>query len=180
MILTYQEAKEKLGSRYGVDQALDSGELRHIGRNLYSTGDDDEQLEAIFKLYPDAIATGQTALYLHGLIDLPPDLFDLASKRGGTKMASDAVRQTFIPEGWLGLGAGTIVHDGISVRVYDLERMLLELMRSRNKLPYDVYREAIASYRRLAENLDIYKLEAYADAMPRGRSYLNRALEEVF
>lgn len=180
VILTYQEAKKKHGSRYGVDQALNRGELRHIGRNLYSTDDDDEQLKAVLKLYPDAIATGQTALYLHGLIDLPPDLFDLASKRGGTKIASDAVRQTFIPEGWLGLGATAIVHDGTSIRIYDLERMLLEVMRSRNKLPYDIYREAIGSYRRLAENLDIYKLEAYADAMPRGQSYLNRALEEVF
>lgn len=180
VVLTFQEAKEKHGSRYGVARALNRGELRHIGRNLYSTDDDDEQLEAILKLYPDAIATGQTALYLHGLIDLPPDLFDLASKRGGTKISNDAVRQTFIPEEWLGLGETSIAHDGELVKVYDLERMLLEVMRSRNKLPYDIYREAIGSYRRLAENLDIYKLEAYADAMPRGQSYLNRALEEVF
>lgn len=180
MVLTYQEAKKKHGSRYGVDQALNRGELRHIGRNLYSADDDDEQLEAILKLYPNAIVTGQTALYLHGLVDLSPDLFDLASKRGGTKIANEAVRQTFIPEEWLGLGATVIAHDGVLVKVYDLERMLLEVMRSRNKLPYDIYREAIGSYRRLAESLDIYKLEAYADAMPRGQSYLNRALEEVF
>lgn len=179
MLVTYQEAKERRGGRYGIARALRLGELRHVGRNLYATSDDCGQLEAVLKLYPDAIATGQTALYLHGLIDLPPDMLDLASKRGGTKIASESVRQAFIPEEWLELGASTTVHDGVTVRVFDLERMLLELMRSRNKLPYDIYREAVRSYRKLADKLDIYKLEEYAYAMPRGRSYLNRVLTEV-
>ena len=70
--------------------------------------------------------------------------------------------------------------DGIELAAYDLERMLLELMRSRNKLPYDLYREAVASFRRRSERLDIYRLQDYSEAIPRGGAHLERAMEEVF
>ena len=64
--------------------------------------------------------------------------------------------------------------------LYDPERMLLELMRSRNKLPFDLYREAVASFRRRSERLDIYRLQDYAEAIPHGEAHLERAMEEVF
>ena len=64
--------------------------------------------------------------------------------------------------------------------MYDKERMLLELMRHEEQAAYDLYREAVRSYRREANDLDIYKLQDYAEAIPRGNAYLNRAMEEVF
>ena len=180
MLLTYREANAQSGGQYGLRQAVKSGEIRHLGRNLYATEASDSILGSLAKLYPDTVVTGPTALYLHNLIDLPPEHVDVATKRGGTKITNPAIRPSYIPEDWLQVGATTIVHDGIEVRVFDLERMLLELMRSRNKLPYDIYREAVNSYRRLADRLDMYKLEEYAKRIPRGGSYLNRVLEEVF
>lgn len=110
----------------------------------------------------------------------PPDRIDLATKRGGTKISDAAVRQHFIPEGWLGVGRSTVSVDGTELAAYDPERMLLELMRSRNKLPYDLYREAVASFRRRSERLDIYRLQDYAEAIPHGEAHLERAMEEVF
>ena len=129
---------------------------------------------------PGGILTGQTALYAHGLVTAPPDRIDLATKRGGTKIRDAAVRQHFIPEGWLGVGRSTVSVDGTELAAYDPERMLLELMRSRNKLPYDLYREAVASFRRRSERLDIYRLQDYAEAIPHGEAHLERAMEEVF
>ncbi|MBR3159798.1 MAG: hypothetical protein IKF14_11960 [Atopobiaceae bacterium] len=70
--------------------------------------------------------------------------------------------------------------DGASVPAYDAERMLLELMRLRNKLPWDLYREAVASFRRRVGSLDIYLVQDYAEHIPRGQAYLDRALLEVF
>lgn len=180
MLFTYKEAIAKYGGRYGLAKAVRTGKVQHVARNLYATDGDDGILGTFPRLYPNAVATGQTALYLHGLIDIPPDRVDLATRRGGTKISSPAVRQSFIPQEWLKLGATSLTHDGVTITAYDLERMLLELMRSRNKLPYDIYREAIGSYRRVADKLDIYKLEEYARCMPRGQSYLERALEEVY
>lgn len=180
MLMTYQEAREKMGGRYSLNRAVQSGKVYRIARNLYSTKEGDGVLELLSKRYPDAIVTGATALYLHGLIDMPPELVDVATRRGGTKLSAPWVSQSFIPQEWLQVGVSTVTHDGTKVRAYDLERMLLELMRSRNKLPYDIVREAVNSYRKIANQLDIYKLEDYADRIPRGRSYLDRILEEVF
>ncbi|WP_165061921.1 hypothetical protein [Adlercreutzia sp. ZJ154] len=180
MLLTYKEANAQSGGQYGLRQAVKSGKIRHLARNLYATEASDSILGSLAKLYPDAIVTGSTALYLHDLIDLPPESIDVVTKRGGTKITNPAIRQSYIPQEWLQVGATTITYDGVEVNVFDLERTLLELMRSRNKLPYKIYREAVNSYRKLINRLDVYKLEEYADLIPRGQSYFNRVLEEVF
>lgn len=143
MVITYREALAELGSRYRVRKAVSEGTLHPVGRGMYSTNRDEDALAVIAKRYPGGILTGQTALYAHGLVTAPPERIDLATKRGGTKIRDAAVRQHFIPEGWLGVGRSTVSVDGTELAAYDPERMLLELMRLRNKLPYDLYREAV-------------------------------------
>ena len=161
MVITYREALAELGSRYRVRKAVSEGTLHPVGRGMYSTNRDEDALAVIAKRYPGGILTGQTALYAHGLVTAPPDRIDLATKRGGTKIRDAAVRQHFIPEGWLGVGRSTVSVDG-------------------TKLPYDLYREAVASFRRRSERLDIYRLQDYAEAIPHGEAHLERAMEEVF
>ena len=39
------------------------------------------------------------------------------------------------------------------------ERMLVELLRKSASMPFDYYKEIIASYRRIAEELDIRQIE---------------------
>lgn len=180
MLLTYREALDKLGSRHYVRKAVSLGQLHPAGRGMYSTDKHEDSLAVVARRYPDGILTSQTALYVHGLIDMPPERIDLATKRGGTKIPDQAVRQHFVPAEWLGVGRTRTEVEGVSLLVYDQERMLLELMRSRSKLPYDMYREAVASYRKRSDKIDIYKLQDYAERMPRGEAYLNRAMEEVF
>lgn len=180
VVITYREALAELGSRYRVRKAVSEGALHPVGRGMYSTNRDEDALAVIAKRYPGAILTGQTALYAHCLVTAPPDRIDLATRRGGTKIRDAAVRQHFIPEEWLGVGRSTVSVDGTELAAYDPERMLLELMRSRNKLPYDLYREAVASFRKRSERLDIYRLQDYAEAIPHGEAHLERAMEEVF
>ena len=180
MLFTFQEAVEECGSRQKLRDAVSKGLLSSVARGLYSTDPDADMLSVVSKLYPEAIITGATALYLHRLIDTPPDRIDIASKRGGTKIRDFRVKQHFIPEEWLDEGAEEGEFNGVKVRIYSLERMLLELMRNRNKLPYDIYKEAISSFRKKANSMNIYRLQDYSEAMPRGESYLDRALAEVF
>ena len=46
--------------------------------------------------------------------------------------------------------------------IYSLERMLIELVRFRNRMSFDYYKEIIRGYRRFAEKMDIAKVEEYA------------------
>lgn len=180
MILTYSEALEHFGNRYQLRKAVAEGRLQRCGRGLYSTDDDISIIASVTTQYPDAVLTGTTALYLYGFIDMPPEQIDVATKRGGTKIPNQAVKQTFTPVESLDVGKSALEVDGQNVPTYDMERMLLELMRIRNKIPYDLYREAVQSYRKRADELDIYKLQDYAATIPRGNSYLERAMKEVF
>lgn len=180
MLLTYREALDKLGSRHYVRKAVSHGQLHPAGRGMYSTDEHEDSLAVVARRYPDGILTSQTALYVRGLIDTPPERIDLATKRGGTKIPDQAVRQHFIPAEWLEVGKTQTDIEGVSLLVYDQERMLLELMRSRNKLPYDMCREAVASYRKRSDKIDIHKLHDYAERMPHGEAYLNRAMEVAF
>lgn len=102
-------------------QALKSGKLRHIARNLYVTEASDSILGALSKLYPDAIVTGSTALYVHGLIDTPPDRVEVVIKRGGTRITNPIFAQKFIPQEWLQVGVAISVFNGVEVKIFDLE-----------------------------------------------------------
>ena len=181
MAITYKDALERYGSRYRLRKALSEGRVIRRSRGLYTqAGEIESPIADIAAKYPGAILTGATALYLHGLIDMPPETIDAASATGTTKIVIPGIHQTFVSPDAFEVGKIEMETDGVQVAVYDKERMLLELMRTRNKLPYDLYREAVQSYRRQADGLDIYKLQDYAEAIPRGSAYLNRAMEEVF
>ena len=180
MLLSYDEALDLFGSRGKLRSAVNKGEIYSVARGVYSTDDDLDAMELVGKFYPDATVTGLTALYVHGLIDTPPGRIDVATKRGGTKIANPAVAQHFVPVDWISVGRVSIEFDGREIPVYDCERMLIELMRSRNKYPRDLYKDAIRSFRERANSLDMCKLDAYAAVIPRGQAYLDRAFEEVF
>lgn len=182
MILTYREALAKYGSRYQVRKAVSDGELFTTSRNLYMTdeGDMPDELSLISRLHPGCYVTGRAALYLHGLIDTPPESIELAAKRGGSKISQSGITPRYVQEDALLLGATEIEHEDSRIPIYDLERMLLELVKDRNKMPYDLYREAISAYRKRADELDIYKLQDYAKGIPRGEFYLETAMREVF
>lgn len=126
------------------------------------------------------LSTDSTALCVHGLIGTPPDRIEVVTKRGGTRITNPTFSQSFIPQEWLQVGITISFFNGVEVKIFNLERMLLELMRSRTKLPYDIYRKAVISFRKYADALDIYKLEKYASNIPRGQSFLKRVLENVF
>ncbi|MBR2067643.1 MAG: hypothetical protein IJ875_05225, partial [Solobacterium sp.] len=74
------------------------------------------------------------------------------------------------------VGVTTLVHRDATVKIYDKERMLIELLRFKNKLPFDYYKEIIGNYRRIIYNLDIERIQDYAERFPLNKMVL-KALE---
>lgn len=138
MVIAYRKALTELGSKYRVRNAVSEEVLYPIGRGMCSTSRDENALAMISKRYPAGILTRQTALYVHGLVTAPPDRSNLAAKRKVTKIRNAAVRQRFLPGGWLGVGMSTVSVGGTELPAYNSERMFIELMCSRNKLPYNL------------------------------------------
>lgn len=68
------------------------------------------------------------------------------------------------------------VNDEI-VKIYDKERMLIELLQNKNSMPYDLYREIIGNYCKIAETLQIWRIQEYADNFPKSKM-IKKALDE--
>jgi hypothetical protein len=47
------------------------------------------------------------------------------------------------------------------------------------KLPFDLYKEVLAAYRKRAADLDYTKLQEYSRLLPGGRTNLERIIREV-
>lgn len=43
---------------------------------------------------------------------------------------------------------------GLMISIYGQERLLVDLIRTKSKLPFDYYKEIIGSYRSRAESMD--------------------------
>ncbi len=66
------------------------------------------------------------------------------------------------------------------IRVYDKERMLIELARNKNKMGYDEYKEIVINYRKIADDLDIEKIEEYLKNYTNGDKLFEIIQNEVF
>ena len=70
--------------------------------------------------------------------------------------------------------------NGVFIKIFTLERMLVELIRSKNRLPFDYYKEIIAHYRNLIFELDIQAVQEYAMRLPKSKLVMETLQLEVF
>jgi len=113
------------------------------------------------------------------MTDTIPDEYDLATDRNATKIQDPKVKQYFLPADLFPLGMEKMNYKGYDILVYGKERMLIELLRYKSKVPYDYYKELILNYRRLMPRLNIQKIRTYAQAAPRSDRILETLQTEV-
>ena len=76
-------------------------------------------------------------------------------------------------------GKSEATYNNSIIRIYDKERMLIELMRSRARIPLDYYKEVIQSYRKLSFELDFGLVEDYAAMFRNGAGLMEMIQMEV-
>ena len=178
-MLTHAECIKQYGSDYQIQKEIKSGRLFHVGKGVYSHDQHVPKLAILAYKYPKAILTMRNAFYYHGLTDVIPRSYDLATDRDAAKIPDRDVRQYFYPDNFLADGAEKMDYKGYEIMVYNRERMLIELLRYKSKLPFDYYSEIIHSYREIVEHLDIRKVEDYAMASPKAARILSTLQIEV-
>ena len=180
MVMTYKEAINKYGSPYMLSKAVDSGALYKLEEGFYSTNKYEPELDVIMKKYPKAILTGEYAYYLHGLTDVIPEKYDLATPYKSAKLRDSRIRQIYMRDDLLDLGVEEKETDSGLARVYDKERMLIELLRNKNTMPYDLYKEVLLNYREIIGDLQIWRIQEYAERFPKSKMIKKALGEEVF
>ena len=161
MIYKYSEVVKKYGNKYQVSKALVDGKLFKLEEGLYSDDKYASDLEIITKKYPNAIFTMDTAFYFYDLTDVIPRKYQLAINEKKRKIENNKIELFYCSEEFFEVGKTALETHNAIVNIYDKERMLIELVRNKNKIPFDFYKEVLNNYRAQADNLEMRKIEEY-------------------
>ena len=146
---------------------------------LYSEKEKVSDLEIIAKKYENAIFTLDSAYFYYGLTDNIPTHYHLATKKRARKINNLKVKQTYSVDDYFSIGDSSHLYNDIRLRIYDKERMLIELVRNKNKMAYDMYKEIVNNYRGITDQLNFLKLQEYLKVFKNGDKLLKMIQEEV-
>lgn len=179
MLLSYQECLKKYGTDYMIKKSIQKGELYIKEKGIYSDKRYVSELEIISKKYPDAIMTLNSAFYYYGLTDTIPDFYYVATPKSSRKITDTRVKQVYENSTAFEMGKTTIEYDGIDILIYNKERLLIELIRNKRKIPFDLYKEIISNYRKITHELDIVTVTEYAYELPKRNMIMETLRLEV-
>lgn len=180
MIYNYKEIKEKYKTNYKINKAIKDEELYKIEKNIYSDTKNINYLELISKKYPNAIFTMDSAFYFHNLTDVIPSKIDLAIERNSSRIKDEKINQVLTIKKLFEIGKMQMIVEGATINVYDKERMLIELIRNKNQIAFDYYKEIISNYRKIINDIDISKIEEYIEIFSHEEHIYETLQREVF
>ena len=180
MIYSGKEAIEKYGTRYNLSKALKNKEIFRLEHGIYSDKDLVNPMIIASKKYSSAIITMDSAFYYYDLTDVIPKKTFIATNRNSNIIHDSNIVQIRIPKEKLNQGKEVVLIDGEKVKMYNKERLLVELIRKRNQIPFDYYKELISNYRKIVDDLDMYKIEEYLSLYKNESNIADVLLREDF
>lgn len=181
MIYTTKELINAGETEYSIRNKLKEGSLFLVERGLYSTEPKPFFKNEVYisKKYPSAVITGLSAFFLYDLTDHIPDYYYLATENHSFPIRKDDVKQSYQDKSFFEIGVINEQFDDGFVRTYDLERLLIELFRLKEKYPREIYYEVIASFRNVKDKIDFYKLNQYLKHFTNGNNLLQKIKEVI-
>ena len=159
MIYLYTDLTKKGLSDYQIKKMVKEEKLFMFKKGAYSTTKDYNYLEYIAKKHPNAVFNLNTACHCYGLIknDNPP--YYIATKQKDRKINDENIKKTFMTDSLYEIGISKITYQGFNILIYDLERLLIEIVRNKVNISYEDYHEIINSYKRISKLLNKKKLD---------------------
>lgn len=165
--------ESKIAAEHGISKAMlyklcKENKIHRIVKGQYIFPDDvQDELLAISKRSDRIIFSHETALYLHGISDRTP--FEHTITAPSRCIPSAAIKAEckvyYIKPELFELGRTTLkTPAGNDVPVYDLERTICDVIRSRHKLGTETFLAALKLYAASSKK-DLNKLNSYAKQM---------------
>ena len=180
MIYSYEDVISKYKNNYQLDKALKDKKIFRIEPGIYSSQEFVNYLLVINKKYPNAVFTSDSAFYYHNLTDVIPQNYFLATNRKTSKIMDNKVKQIYVPEDKFDIEITTIMVDEIKIKIYDKEKLLIELVKNSKNIPFDYYKEIINNYRSISDKLDMNKLSDYLNYYKNDIDLFLKIQKEVF
>lgn len=161
------ELAEKHGiSKFKFYKYLSDNDFEQVGRGIYASTDEwVDELYLLHRRCPNAVFSHDEAFYFHGLTDREPLIHTLTIYSGynSHRLAADGSCKVYtVKKELLNVGKITVKDNcGNQVPMYDLERTICDLMRSRNSIEIQEFNSALKAYVSKKEK-DLNRLMEYA------------------
>lgn len=156
-------------SRPMLRKYVADGKLEQIRKGLYVLADDLADEFALIQIQSTkAVFSYGTALYLLGLSDRTPHIFDISVPQGTNisrlKRDNQNIRCHYVQPYVYDVGITEITSpQGAIVRIYDKERCICDLIKDKDKVDIQIYTQAIKDY--FNTKADRRKLLKYSKAL---------------
>lgn len=166
-VITSKEVRDSDIPTIYLTRMTETGEIIRADRGIYILPDGDYDEYYFFnKRYEVAIFSYVSALYLHQFTDIIPKEIEITVYKGyNAHRISGNVRVRYVTKTIYNLGVTeckTIF--GNTVKVYDLERTICDLVKNRTEVETELFSKTINKYVRY-KNKDLNKLYEYSKKM---------------
>lgn len=151
------------------------GIVEKLATGIYIDSSKIEDNYYVFSLsMPNTIYSHMTALYFHGLsIKAPNDRYDITVKKNYNSKHLKNHEVFYVSEDIYELGITEVKTPlGNKVRVYDIERCICDIIRSKNRMDSEHVKYSIRAYLKRKDK-DLVKLSNYANQMGIKKEVMN-------
>ena len=156
-ILTTKIVDENNIHRQYIKQLVDEGYIIKVSRGLYVKPDKDiNEFYIIGQQYKSGIFSHNTALYFYDLTDRTPFELDMTFP-SNVRISNELVNSHYINKEKFEIGLITKeLEDGTTIRLYNMERTICDIIRDRNKIDSQIFNTALKEYmKRNDKNLNL-------------------------
>jgi len=166
--ITVEEVEREGISRRFLSLMVNKNKINRLSRGLYALPDelDDEFFIIDFKS-KNSVFSNMTALYFHGLCDRIPLKYDVTVRNEykGSLQKDDKVNLFYVKRENIDLGLiNMITNYGNSVRVYDVERSICDIIKNKRRFDLELYNKAVRDYY-YSKTKETNRLYDYADIL---------------
>jgi predicted transcriptional regulator of viral defense system len=166
--LTLKEVLEQGISKYEFYKFAEKSGLERAGQGIYVSADVwPDSMYLIHLRSAQAIFSHETALFLHDMTDREPSYYSVTVRTGYNphRLKEDGIKVYTIRKELHELGKSNIKTPfGHIVPVYDIERTLCDILRSRNGVEIQVFQDALKSYAKRRDK-NLRSLMQFAEAL---------------
>lgn len=166
ILLSEEVISENIPSIY-LTRMVEQGRLQRVNRGIYMMeGGQYDEYYFFQRRYKVAIFSYLSALYLHQLMDSIPNKLEVTLYRGYNphRMDENIIKHYVTKEVHeLGIVDCKTMY-GNTVRVYDLERTICDLIKNRKAIDSEIFSKVLNRYVS-SSNKDLVKLYKYAQKM---------------
>ena len=164
--LTPKIAEDSGISKFKFYKYVRENGLEPVSRGVYSTGTDwIDELYVLHKRCPNAVFSHDEAFYYYGLTDREPLVHTLTIYSGynAHRLIADGSCKVYtVKRELLNIGKTVVEdNDGNMIPMYDLERTICDLIRSRNSIEIQDFNSALKAYA-AGKDKDLNRLMEYA------------------